>query len=383
MVRSQTASGEGALANPPIASAQEIVDEARNGRMFILADDASPENGAHLVIPAQMGTPAAVNFMARYGRGLVCLALTRRRSVELGLDMQAREVRDDDNAYAVSIEAATGVSTGISAADRARTIAVAIDGSTTANDIVTPGHMFPVIARDGGVLVRAGAAEAAVDIARLAGLNPSGVICAIMREDGNLATLDCLGDLAAEHNLRIGTISDLIAYRRRNDHLVKRRAELDFVSQWGGAWKAITFRNTVNQSEALALVKGPLDISEPVYVRMHVQTPFADVLGEVREGHSSMIQRAMTRIGEVGSGVVVLLSSPAPDIASRVIEARQSGREDSAGRRVELREYGIGAQILNDLGITRIILLTNRSHNLVALEGHGIAIEGEDPLPLT
>ncbi|WP_311735635.1 3,4-dihydroxy-2-butanone-4-phosphate synthase [Croceicoccus naphthovorans] len=366
-----------------IASAEEIIDDARNGRMFILADDASPENGAHLVIPAQMGTPAAVNFMARYGRGLVCLALTRRRSVELGLDMQAREVRDDDNAYAVSIEAATGVSTGISAADRARTIAVAIDGNATADDIVTPGHMFPVIARDGGVLVRAGAAEAAVDIARLAGLNPSGVICAIMREDGNLATLECLGGLAAEHDLRVGTISDLIAYRRRYDHLVKRRAELDFVSQWGGEWKAITFQNTVNNTEAIALIKGPIDTSGPVHVRMHVQTPFADVLGELREGHSSMIQRAMTRIGEVGSGVVVLLSSPAPDLASRVIEARQTGREDSAGRRVELREYGIGAQILNDLGITRITLLTNRSHNLVALAGHGIAIEGEDPLPLS
>lgn len=366
-----------------IASAEEIINDARNGRMFILADDASPENGAHLVIPAQMGTPVAVNFMARYGRGLICLALTRKRSLELGLQMQARELRDDDNAYAVSIEATTGVSTGISAADRARTIAVAIDGNAGADDIVTPGHMFPVIARDGGVLVRAGAAEAAVDISRLAGLNPSGLICAIMREDGNLATLECIGDLAAEHDLRVGTISDLIAYRRRNDHLVKRRAELDFVSQWGGEWKAITFRNTVNNTEAIALIKGPIDRSEPVHVRMHVQTPFADVLGEVREGHSSMIQRAMTRIGEVGSGVVVLLSSPAPDLASRVIEARKTGREDSAGRRVELREYGIGAQILNDLGITRIILLTNRSHNLVALDGHGIAIEGEDPLPST
>jgi 3,4-dihydroxy 2-butanone 4-phosphate synthase / GTP cyclohydrolase II len=370
-------------AKTTIASAEEIINEARNGRMFILADDASPENGAHLVVPAQMGTPAAVNFMARHGRGLICLALTRKRSVELGLQMQAREVRDDDNAYAVSIEATTGVSTGISAADRARTIAVAIDGNAGADDIVTPGHMFPIVARDGGVLVRAGAAEAAVDISRLAGLNPSGVICAIMQEDGNLATLECLGDLAGEHDLRVGTISDLIAYRRRNDHLVKRRAELDFVSQWGGEWKAITFRNTVNNTEAIALIKGPIDSSEPVHVRMHVQTPFADMLGELREGHSSMVQRAMTRIGEVGRGVVVLLSSPAPDLASRVIEARQTGREDSAGRRVELREYGIGAQILSNLGITRIILLTNRSHNLVALAGHGIAVEGEDPLPFT
>ncbi|OCC24397.1 3,4-dihydroxy-2-butanone-4-phosphate synthase [Croceicoccus estronivorus] len=371
--------------HPPgdfLSTPEEIIDEARNGRMFILVDDEDRENEGDLVIPAQMATPDAINFMARFGRGLICLAMTRQRVDELGLDLmsQANGTRHE-TAFTVSIEAAEGVTTGISVADRARTIAVAIDGTKSRDDIVTPGHVFPLVAREGGVLVRAGHTEAAVDVARLAGLNPSGVICEIMKDDGTMARLDDLVSFARLHDLKIGTIRDLIAYRRRYDHLVERRAEMDFVSRWGGEWKAITFRNTVNSTEIVALVKGRIDTAEPVRVRMHVQTPFADMFGEVRHDGGGMIERAMQAISRAESGVVVILTSPAPDLATCVIEARRAGREESAGRKVELREYGIGAQVLADLGISRIVLLSNRPHNLVALEGYGIEIAGEETLP--
>jgi 3,4-dihydroxy 2-butanone 4-phosphate synthase/GTP cyclohydrolase II len=368
------------LPHPFIASPEQIIDEARNGRMFILVDDEDRENEGDLIIPAQMATPSAINFMAKHGRGLVCLALAKSRVDQLGLDLMSRANGTQfETAFTVSIEAREGVTTGISAGDRARTIAVAIDAANGPEEIVTPGHVFPLVAREGGVLVRAGHTEAAVDVSRLAGLNPSGVICEILNDDGTMARLDDLIPFAQRHGLKIGTIRDLIAYRRRHDHLVQRRAEMQFESRWGADWKIISYRNTVTGNEVVALVKGAIDPTEPVLVRMHVHSPLADLFAE-EDGRSGMLDRAMMAIAEVGSGVLVVLSSPAPDLVACIIRARQDGREESGGRRIALREYGIGAQILTDLGIHRITLLSNSDTNYVGLDGYGIEIVGQRPL---
>ncbi len=363
-----------------LASPEEIIDEARNGRMYILVDDEDRENEGDLIIPAQMATPAAINFMAMHGRGLVCLALSKTRVDQLGLDLMSRSNGTQfETAFTVSIEARDGVTTGISAADRARTIAVAIDASKGPEHIVTPGHVFPLIAREGGVLVRAGHTEAAVDVARLAGLNPSGVICEILNDDGTMARLDDLIPFARHHNLKIGTIRDLIAYRRRHDHLVERRAEMQFQSRWGADWRIISYRNTVTGGEVVALVKGTIDTDKPVLVRMHVHSPLPDLFAE-EGGRAGMLDRAMMAIAEAGSGVVVVLSSTAPDLVACIIRARKDGREESGARKVALREYGIGAQILTDLGIHRITLLSNSDMNYVGLDGYGIEIVDQQSL---
>jgi len=363
-----------------LATPEEIIDEARNGRMFILVDDEDRENEGDLIIPAQMATPDAVNFMARYGRGLICLAMTQQRVDQLGLELMSRNNGTQfETAFTVSIEAREGVTTGISAADRARTIATAIDAAKGRDDIVTPGHVFPLLAREGGVLVRAGHTEAAVDVARLAGLNPSGVICEILKDDGEMARLGDLIPFAQQHQLKIGTIRDLIAYRRRNDHLVERRAEMAFQSRWGADWRIISYRNRITGGEVVALVKGVIDTAEPVMVRMHVHSPMADLFAE-QDDRSGLLDRAMTKIGEEGSGVVVVLSSTAPDLVACIIRAREAGREESGARTVAVREYGIGAQILTDLGIHRINLLSNSDTNYVGLDGYGIEIVDQQPL---
>jgi 3,4-dihydroxy 2-butanone 4-phosphate synthase / GTP cyclohydrolase II len=363
-----------------LASAEEIIDEARNGRMFILVDDDDRENEGDLVIPAQMATPAKITFMATHGRGLVCLALTAERANGLGLElMSPQNGTQFETAFTVSIEAREGVTTGISAADRARTITAAIDARNGPRDIVTPGHVFPLIAREGGVLVRAGHTEAAVDVARLAGLNPSGVICEILNDDGTMARLDDLIPFAQRHDLRIGAIRDLIAYRRRHDRLVERRAEMQFQSRWGADWRIISYRNKVTGGEVVALVKGEIDPSEPVLVRMHVHSPLSDLFAEENR-RAGMLDRAMMSITEAGSGVVVVLRSPAPDLVACIIRARLDGREESGGRKVALREYGIGAQILADMGISRIILLSNSEANYVGLDGYGLDIVDQRPI---
>ena len=275
---------------------EAIINEARNGRMFILVDDDDRENEGDLVIPAQMATPDSINFMARHGRGLICLALTKERAEQLGLEPMSRTNRSrNETAFTVSIEASEGISTGISAADRARTIAVAIDSTNGPDALVSPGHVFPLVARPGGVLVRAGHTEAAVDVARLAGLNPSGVICEIMREDGTMARLDDLMDFARVHGLKIGTIRDLIAYRLKKDHLVERVAASPFVSTSGGHWQAQVFRDKSSGEEQLALVHGTLDTSRPVLVRMHSLDLFSDVLGEAT-ARSGLLHGAMRAI---------------------------------------------------------------------------------------
>ena len=366
-----------------LSSPEEIIDEARNGRMFILVDDEDRENEGDLVIPAQMATPEKINFMARHGRGLICLALTKRRVDELGLDLMSRNNGTrHETAFTVSIEARDGVTTGISAADRARTIAVAIDSSKGREEIVTPGHVFPLIARDGGVLVRTGHTEAAVDVSRLAGLNPSGVICEIMNEDGTMSRLDDLVTFAQFHGLKIGTIRDLIAYRRRHDHLVEKRAEMSFASRWGGQWRAMTFFNKASGDETIALVKGRIDPDKPTLVRMHTASYFVDMFGEESE-RAGLLSRSMELIAEEGAGVIVVINRPMKDSVSRFIKLRGEGKGAGEPEIEELRDYGVGAQILAELGVQDMVLLTNTHHTLVALGGYGLSIVGERAIPGT
>jgi len=360
-----------------LVGTEAIINEARNGRMFILVDDESRENEGDLVIPAQMATPDAINFMARHGRGLICLALTKERADQLGLEPMARTNRSRmETAFTVSIEAKEGITTGISAADRARTIAVAIDAGHGPEEIVSPGHVFPLVAKPGGVLVRAGHTEAAVDVSRLAGLNPSGVICEIMREDGTMARLDDLMDFARTHGLKIGTIRDLIAYRLKKDHLVERVATAPFTASSGAPWQAQVFRDKANGEEQLVLVHGTLDPTKPVLVRMHSLDLFADVLGEPGP-KSGVFHGAMRMIEDEGSGVVVALHAAAPGSLSRSIDIR-AGKPAADGDAV--RGYGTGAQILAALGIHDMILLSNTHHSPVGLSGYGLAIVEERPI---
>jgi len=360
-----------------VVSPEEIINEARNGRMFILVDDESRENEGDLVIPAQMATPDAVNFMARHGRGLICLALTKECADALGLEPMARTNRSrNETAFTVSIEAKEGITTGISAADRARTIAVAIDATYGPEAIVSPGHVFPLVAKPGGVLVRAGHTEAAVDVSRLAGLNPSGVICEIMREDGTMARLDDLMDFARSHGLKIGTIRDLIAYRLKKDHLVEKVATAPFTASSGAQWQAQVFRDKASGEEQLALVHGSIDPAKPALVRMHSLDLFADVIGESCP-RSGVLQGAMRMIEAEGSGVVVALHAAAPGSLSRSIDLR-AGKPVEGGDAV--RGYGTGAQILAALGIHDMILLSNTHHSPVGLSGYGLAIIEERPI---
>ena len=355
---------------PLLVPIEEIIEEARNGRMFILVDDEDRENEGDLVIPAQMATPDAINFMATHGRGLICLTLTRQRCEQLGLELMSRNNgTSHETAFTVSIEAREGVTTGISAGDRARTVAVAIDGGKTRDDITTPGHVFPLIAREGGVLVRTGHTEAAVDISRLAGLNPSGVICEIMKDDGTMARMDDLVPFARRHGLKIGTIRDLIAYRRRHDHLVERVAEAHLTSDYGGDWKLLTYRNKVDGTTTFVLQKGQIVPGTPTLTRVHQLSLFDDMLG--RPGpRKRTLQRAMAEVGKAGAGIILLLVSPD--------EVRN---DPSRAPEMDLRSYGIGAQILGDLGVHDMILLTNAHRNLVALDGYGLNVVGERPIP--
>jgi 3,4-dihydroxy 2-butanone 4-phosphate synthase/GTP cyclohydrolase II len=368
---------------PVLVPIEEIIDEARNGRMFVLVDDEDRENEGDLIVPAQMATPDAINFMATHGRGLICLALAKSRVETLGLEPMSRDNRTrHSTAFTTSIEAREGVTTGISAADRARTVSVAIDASKGPDDIVTPGHVFPLVAREGGVLVRAGHTEAAVDISRLAGLNPSGVICEIMREDGSMARLEDLVHFARLHDLKIGTIRDLIAYRRKHDHLVEKRAETRFRSKWGGDWRAISFYNKATRAETMALVKGHIDPAKPTLVRMHSLSMLEDIFAEDNE-RSGLLEGAMRTIGEAGAGLVVLISRPTADYVSRAIRRREQGSKAEDSEIIsEQRDYGVGAQILTELGVRDMILLTNTRHSLVGLEGYDLSIVGEHPIPM-
>jgi 3,4-dihydroxy 2-butanone 4-phosphate synthase/GTP cyclohydrolase II len=360
-----------------LVGAEAIINEARNGRMFILVDDDNRENEGDLIIPAQMATPDAINFMARHGRGLICLALTKERVDTLGLQPMASNNRSrNETAFTISIEAKDGISTGISAADRARTISVAIDAGNGADALVSPGHIFPLVARPGGVLVRAGHTEAAVDVARLAGLNPSGVICEIMREDGTMARLNDLMEFARQHGLKIGTIRELIAYRLKKDHLVERVATTPFTVHSGASWQAQVFRDKASGAEQLALVHGSIDPTSPVVVRMHSVDIFADMLGEDSK-RAGILQSSMRMIEQEGAGVVVALHPAIPTALSKAMDQRSGSPSGAADG---LRDYGIGAQILAALGIHDMILLTNTHQSPVALAGYGLSIVEERPI---
>jgi 3,4-dihydroxy 2-butanone 4-phosphate synthase/GTP cyclohydrolase II len=357
------------------APAEEIIEEARRGRMFVLVDDEERENEGDLVIPAQMATAEAINFMAKHGRGLICLAMPKKRVEELGLPLMSQNNSTrHQTAFTISIEAREGVTTGISAADRARTIAVAIDPSCGPQDIVTPGHVFPLMARDGGVLERTGHTEAAVDIARLAGLSPAGVICEIMNDDGTMARRDDLIRFAQLHGLKIGTIADLIAYRRKYDSIVKRVNEVPVDSRFGGEWRAIIYVNKATMAQHVALVKGDPRSDGPVLVRMHAISLFADFLGQKVPGRGGEVEAAMRLIAEEGRGVVVIIREPLA--VQLAVDRRRSGEPIKAPGG-ELRDYGVGAQILLDLGVREMVLLTNSRKSIVGIEGFGLRIVGQ------
>ena len=350
-----------------ISPIEEIISDARNGKMFVLVDHEDRENEGDLVIPAQMATPDAINFMAKHGRGLICLSLPGDRIDALGLPLMASQNSSrHEPAFTISIEAREGVSTGISAADRAHTVAVAIDAAKGAADIATPGHVFPLRAREGGVLVRAGHTEAAVDISRLAGLNAAGVICEIMNEDGSMARLPDLVAFAQLHGLKIGTISDLIAYRRRHDNLVKVRSESTVASEFGGEWQLRVYSDETQGAEHIALIKGDISGADPVLVRMHALDPMLDVVGTGPKGRAAEFSAAMRLVAEEGRGVVVLL---------RDVHMQLNPIEEATPQ--TLRQYGLGAQILSSLGLSEIILLTNSpAPKVVGLDAYGLEIVG-------
>jgi 3,4-dihydroxy 2-butanone 4-phosphate synthase/GTP cyclohydrolase II len=361
-----------------LSNIEELIEEARNGRMFILVDDEDRENEGDLVIPAQFATPDAINFMARHARGLICLALSRQRVEQLGLSLMSRHNGTrHQTAFTVSIEAREGVTTGISAHDRAHTVAVAINPESGREDIVTPGHVFPLVAREGGTLVRAGHTEASVDIARKAGLNASAVICEIMNDDGTMARLPDLIAFAQRHNLKLGSIADLIAHRRLTERLVKRVAEGDFDHVAGGDWRVVVYANTVEYQEHLALVKGDISGPEPVLVRMHAVDLLDDMTGGL---HWIAVHNAMHMIGRAGRGVVVLIREHRPTaLAERVAQLARNQRPPQE----ELRDYGIGAQILLDLGVSNMILLSNRRRTIIGLEGYGLNVVDQRPIEAT
>lgn len=365
--------------SPAISSIDEIIEDARNGKMYILVDAEDRENEGDLIIPASFATPEAVNFMAKFGRGLICLAMTSERGRALNLDMMARENRESmGTAFTVAIEAKEGVTTGISAHDRSHTVQVAIDPMCDADDIVSPGHVFPLIARDGGTLVRAGHTEAAVDISRMAGLYPAGVICEIMNDDGTMARLPELVSFAQLHGLKIGTIADLIEYRRKHDRYLERRVEAELESAYGQGFKTVIFRNTIDSSEHIAIVHGAIEPDSTTIVRVHRTDVLADILGEKgpREG---LVERAMKIIAAASEpGVVVFVNTMRPNALAERLGMKSSDPKDT---HAPLREYGVGAQILRELGVRKMIYLSDTEPTRVAgLDGYGLSIEGWQPL---
>jgi 3,4-dihydroxy 2-butanone 4-phosphate synthase/GTP cyclohydrolase II len=364
--------GRGCLSSIP-----EILEDMRNGRMVVLVDAEERENEGDLVIPAQMATPDAVNFMARYGRGLICLTLTGARAAELELEaMVGRNRSRNRTAFTQSIEAREGISTGISAADRARTIATAIDATKGAADIVSPGHVFPLVAREGGVLIRAGHTEASVDLARLAGLYPAAVICEIMNDDGTMARMPDLVAFAQRHGLKIGAIEDLIADRLRNEHLVRAVAKTS-VATTAGKFDLHVYETTVDQGEHLALVKGDVAAPGPVLVRVHAVNLLGDLLG-VGEAGEGQIANSLRMIEKEGRGVVVLIRDLRPKSVSEWVSGRSQSAKPVEGARERRRvEIGVGSQMLTDLGVRDMVLLTNSPAQVyVGLEGFGLRIVG-------
>ncbi len=352
-----------------ISPIEEIIDEARNGKMYILVDDPNRENEGDLIIPAQMSTPDAINFMAKYGRGLICLSMTKQRIEELELPlMNPNNQKNDLTAFTVSIEAKDGVTTGISAADRSHTISVAINHNRKKSDLVSPGHVFPLMAWDGGVLVRAGHTEAAVDISKLAGLNPSGVICEIMSDDGSMARLPEILKFAKLHKLKVGTVSDLIKYRLKYSKIIKQISERPFESDRGKNFILKIFENTLSKEKHYALVKNVSSLENSYPVRMHKLNIEKDIFAE-KNIFGDEINHSFEIIEKNGSGAIVLINN---DIAPNILKSFDQRKKKN--NKLELREYGVGAQILNEIGIKKIILLSNSNKKIIALDGFGIQI---------
>ena len=358
-----------------MATIEEIIEEARQGRPFILVDAEDRENEGDVVIPAQMASPEQINFMARFARGLICLALTKDRAQHLRLPPMVTENGSRNaTAFTVAIEAREGVSTGISAHDRAHTISVAIDPRKDSNDIVSPGHVFPLVAKDGGVLSRAGHTEAAVDISKLAGLNPSGVICEVMNDDGTMARLPDLIEFAKTHGLRIGTIADLIDYRRQTEKFVSCVSQSSIVSRWGGQFELRVYMNSLDGVEHLALIKRAPKPGEVTLVRMHQLDIVSDMIAVQYSdisGREAYIEKAMKALNDYdGPAVMVILRDPDPKLLSK----RFDDRSEMAGKVVGIRDYGVGAQILIDLGVKDMIALSSTRPRPAALTGYGLSI---------